>query len=127
VVILLVFLLILRRKTLAVVVTFLLILMAANDPGIWLLFDPARVGMFLGDALLLVVSLAVLIRFGLLALVSLLFVFMRLTGFAITLDTPAWYASTSNLTLIALAAIALYAFRTATAGYRPPGGQIGSQ
>lgn len=124
---LLVFLLILRRKRFAVVVTFLLILMAATKPGIGVFFDLARVGMFLAEALFLAVSLAVLIRFGLLALVSLLFVFMRLTGFPITLDTSAWYATTSTLTLLALSVIALCAFPTATAGYRPSGGQIGSQ
>jgi hypothetical protein len=43
---------------------------------------------------------------------------MHLAGFPITFDTLPWCASTSTVTLLAFAAFVLYAFGTATAGYR---------
>jgi serine/threonine-protein kinase len=125
VVTLLIFVLVLRRKTLAVIVTFVLVLIGAASPGMGVLSDPGRIGPFLGDAVFLAIWLIILTRFGLLAAVSMDFVVRCLTDLPITLDTSAWYSSTSHVTLIALAAITLYALRTATAGYRPPGREVG--
>jgi serine/threonine-protein kinase len=127
VVTLLIFVLILRRRTTAVIITYLIVLLFAARPGIGVLSDPGSIGPFLADAAFLAIWLAILTRFGLLATVAMDFVVRRLVDFPITLDTSAWYAGTSHLTLIALAVFALCAFRTATTGYRPPGERIGSR
>lgn len=57
--------------------------------------------------------MAVLVRFGLVALASTLLV-EKVFGFApITLDSSAWYFGRSLVTLALLGALALYAFWTA--------------
>jgi hypothetical protein len=71
----------------------------------------------LGAALVLFV----LIRFGFLALVTALFFARRLTLFPPVLDTGVWYAGTAWTVLLALAAVAAYAFRIALRrGAAPP-------
>jgi hypothetical protein len=120
VVILLILVLILRKRTLAIIVAFLLGVLGSSSPGIGVLSDPGTIGPFLGDVVYLAIWLIILTRFGLLAAVSMDFVVRSLTDLPITLDTSAWYASTSHFTLVVLAVLTLYAFRTATAGYQVP-------
>jgi hypothetical protein len=69
---------------------------------------------------IVLVSLLLFARFGLLAVCVCFFFFMRLHRFPITLDPSAWYSGTSAVTLLALAAVAIFAFRTSIARRRIP-------
>jgi hypothetical protein len=77
---------------------------------------------------MVVLALALFLRSGLLALIVTFFYFSRLRRFPLTLDSSEWYSGTSALAMLALAAIAVYAFRTAIRGYpsRPPAGSDSS-
>jgi hypothetical protein len=61
------------------------------------------------------VMILVFLRFGLLALVFANY-FGHCLEFPLTTDSSAWYAGTSLLVLLVLAAIAIYGFRIALAG-----------
>ena len=75
-------------------------------------------GGLISGAVILVVSAAfifVFLRFGLLAWVFANY-FAHMLQFPLTTDSSAWYAGTSLLVLVVLAAIAVYGFRIALAG-----------
>ncbi len=63
-----------------------------------------------------VVVMVVLMRFGLLALAAAFFVSRLFSRFPITLDFSTWYAAGSLLAMLAVIAVAGYAFHTALAG-----------
>lgn len=83
---------------------------AANSPLPWFAFGIS----FTLNALVLVY----LLRFGYLATVVVLCVHYLLTRFPPDLNWGNWYASSGTLSILALAAITLYGFRTATAGQK---------
>jgi hypothetical protein len=56
------------------------------------------------------------LRYGFLAVMVCIFVTDLMIALVFTPDFTAWYGSTSLLTILSLIALALYAFRTATAG-----------
>jgi predicted Ser/Thr protein kinase len=64
-------------------------------------------------AAIAVLLLVLFVRSGLLALTAAFFFFSKIRRFPMTLDSSAWYASTSTLLMLALAAIAVYAFSNA--------------
>lgn len=76
--------------------------------------NPWLVGPFILVAELLWVL--ALVRFGLVALTSGIFVFGILERFPITTQVSAWYAWTGFTGLFLLAALALYGFYTSQAG-----------
>jgi serine/threonine-protein kinase len=69
---------------------------------------------------IVIVALVLFTRLGLLAVAVASFFFFRIKLFPITLDSSAWYAGTSAITLLLLTAIAVYAFRTAITSRRAP-------
>lgn len=115
VLILLLFLLILRRKWIAVAVGFGLMTLTMISPGPANIHNWGDLIGFLMGVVILGVGLMTLIRFGLLAYVAMFFFFFHME-YPITFDTSAWYSGTSILLLLALIAMAAYAFRTATSG-----------
>jgi serine/threonine-protein kinase len=115
VLVLLLFLLILRRKWIAVVVAFGLMVMTMISPGPGDLQNLGDLVSYLMGVLILALGLITLIRFGMLAYVAMFFVFFHME-YPITLDTSAWYSSTSILAVLALIAVVIYAFRVATSG-----------
>jgi len=62
------------------------------------------------------ILVVLMLRFGLLAVVVCSFVTDLIIALVFTPDFTAWYGTTSLLTLLSLIALALYAFRIATAG-----------
>jgi len=76
----------------------------------------------LTGAIMNAVSLTVLIRFGVVALITTTFTLNILTLSSITSDLGAWYAGYGLVGLVLLVALALYGFRTSLAG-RPLFGQ----
>ncbi len=68
-------------------------------------------------AVIIILWLALFVRSGLLALTAALFFFSKLRRFPLALDSSAWYSGTSTLAMLALAAIAIYAFRIASRGH----------
>jgi predicted Ser/Thr protein kinase len=101
------------RRRLAVAVTYLLILLMNGGLGLLQTAGAPEVSAQLAAGLETALVLFVLIRWGFLSLVAGLFFAQNLTSFLITLDTTAWYASTSLLVLLALGALAAYACRIA--------------
>ncbi|HEX6085226.1 MAG TPA: serine/threonine-protein kinase [Thermoanaerobaculia bacterium] len=65
--------------------------------------------------------MAVLVRFGVLALVSAMFFFHFSAFYPVTTELTAWYATSFILETIALLAVTLYGFRTSLAGQRVAG------
>jgi predicted Ser/Thr protein kinase len=59
---------------------------------------------------------ALLLRYGFLAVVVCIFATDLTIAFAFTLDFPAWYGTSSLLTVLSLIALALFAVRASTAG-----------
>jgi serine/threonine-protein kinase len=116
-VILTLFLLLFQKKLLAVVAVFLVMTINMTDADLGRLSDPGQLAIFATDAITIALAFLVTIRVGLLALVAFSFFYFRLLEFPVTFDTSSWYASTSTLLLVALGAIALYAFRIATTGH----------
>jgi hypothetical protein len=74
---------------------------------------------FICLAAIVLLLMFLFIRSGLLALTVAFFFFSKIRRFPLTLDSSAWYAGTSTWILLALAAIAVYAFRTAIRGRTP--------
>jgi serine/threonine-protein kinase len=115
VLVLLLFLLLLRRKMLAITVALVLMALTMIRPG------PADIQSwsdaigFLTGVAILILGLATLIRFGLLAFVSLFFFLFRMSC-PVIFDSSAWYSGISTITVLALIGIAIYAFRIATSG-----------
>lgn len=62
------------------------------------------------------ILVTLLLRFGLLAVMVCIFVTDLLVALVFTPDFGAWYGTGSLLTLLSIAALALFAFRTSTAG-----------
>ncbi|HEV3202655.1 MAG TPA: serine/threonine-protein kinase [Bryobacteraceae bacterium] len=62
------------------------------------------------------ILILMLMRYGLLALASGVFVYSVLTGFPVTTDLASWYAGTSFLAALVVLALAGIAFRAATRG-----------
>jgi hypothetical protein len=115
VLVLLLFLLLLRRKTLAVAVALVLMVLTMVSPGPADIHSWSNAFDFFMGVAILVLGLITLIRFGLLAYVSLLFFLFRMQC-AMTFDTSAWYSGASTVVVLALVTITLYAFRIATSG-----------
>jgi len=71
-----------------------------------------------GPAVVLIWAILVLtiLRFGLVAAMTLLVFSVFLDAFPITTDTSAWYASTGYIAILLMAAIAFYGFRTSLGG-----------
>jgi predicted Ser/Thr protein kinase len=102
-----------RRNALGFVVTWLLLYLALNlNPGD---ASPVRYVMGLVYPTLLFLTLY---RFGLLALMSLIFFNHLSVFYPVTTDLDAWYATPYLMQLAVLAALALYAFRTSLAGQK---------
>ncbi len=101
----------LRRRWAAVAVGFLLL--CAGDAHWRSLgaFHAAGIAATIELVLVVALELAVLIRYGMLALASAYFFAFLLQKWPLTLDPSAWYASTSMLLAAILAAVSLYAFR----------------
>ncbi len=102
-----------RRQWAAIAVGF--ILLCAGDSH-WRsvgVFHAAGIAAAIELTLVIAVELAVLIRYGLLALASAYFFAFLLQKWPLTLDPSAWYASSSMLLVTVLAAVSLYAFRIA--------------
>jgi serine/threonine-protein kinase len=97
---------VLRKEWLATG-AFVLILAWPSGGGGWIEF---AVGLIIATA-----TIWVFLRFGLLALVVCNF-FNHFLTFPLTLDSSAWYAGTSLFLLLVLVALAVFGFRTATAG-----------
>jgi hypothetical protein len=68
------------------------------------------------EALVVVLFTAVMIRGGILAALVAMFVVQVCQTVALTLDLTHWSATTSNLTVVLLVALTLYAFVAARAG-----------
>ena len=68
------------------------------------------------ELLLWTVLVLTLVRFGLVAAITLLYVSIFLDGFPITTDTTAWYAGIGYLGMLVMAATAYYGFHTSLAG-----------
>jgi hypothetical protein len=62
------------------------------------------------------ILVALLLRYGFLAVLVCIFVTDLLFALVFTSDFAAWYGSASLLTLLSVMALAVYAFRTSTAG-----------
>ena len=62
------------------------------------------------------IEVIILFRFGLVAYLAAMYVTNILLGLPLTLDFSTWYVSDSMFVLVALAALAAWAFRTALAG-----------
>jgi predicted Ser/Thr protein kinase len=62
------------------------------------------------------ILVALLLRYGFLAVLVCIFVTDLLIALVFTTDFAAWYGSASLLTLLSIIALAVYAFRTSTAG-----------
>jgi hypothetical protein len=115
VLILLLFLLIFRRKMIAVIVALGLMVLTMVSPGLANIESWGDLLGFMMGIGILVLGLTTLIRFGLLAYVTMFFFFFHLE-YPFTFDTSAWYSSTAILALLAMVAVAVYAFRIATSG-----------
>ena len=96
----------------AVILLVLALLLAGY--GLWWMSlpDTRNASLFFGLLLL-----GLFLRSGLLALIVAFFFFSKMRKFPLALDSSAWYSSTSALFLLALAAIAVYSFRSAIRGY----------
>jgi hypothetical protein len=68
-------------------------------------------------SMLVAMLLVLFLRSGLLALTVAFLFFSKLRSFPVCLDSSAWYSGTSTLALLALAALALYAFWNTVRGY----------
>lgn len=102
--------LVLRPMKAAVAVSFLLgaTLVALQSP-------PIQVGAIAG-VVFIGALFGVLLRFGLLALVTCLFCHMTLGSAPLTLESSAWYFPNSLVVYLMLAAIAAFGFHTSRAG-----------
>jgi hypothetical protein len=78
-------------------------------------------------ALMAIVYLTLLFRFGLLTLVVVHIGKNLLTTFPLTFDTTAWYAFNTLIVLAGIAAVTVYAFRTSLAGRPALGGSLVAQ
>ena len=101
--------LMLRRRWLAVAATGLvLVVMNMGGENFSVEFPMALV--------VAALFVAVLLRFGLLALAVAQFVFLLLESFPFTMDFSLWYAGRSLFALLIILGLAFYGFRTALAG-----------
>jgi hypothetical protein len=76
--------------------------------------DPVVIGITVGIPVLL--SLTVLVHFGVVALISAFITCRILAELPITTDFSSWYAGTSLTALVAVLALAVYGYCTAAAG-----------
>jgi len=98
------FLVVLRRRALAVTALWLISSLLINSRGDAPLFELSFGALMSG---IIVVGL---IRYGLLTLVTIVFIDAILYAAPITLDASAWYFGRSLSTLLAIAALSVYAF-----------------
>ena len=110
--------LLLRNQWLAIAVeaTIFAGLGSVNSPLPWFNFGIS----FLLNGLLLVF----LVRYGFLATVVVLSGYFLMASFPPDLNWGNWYASSGTLSILVLAAVTLYAFRTATAGQKGLSGEL---
>jgi hypothetical protein len=99
-----------RRDSIAAVVAVLVVLPITTLPGDFLLLE-----LFLG-LVIAALSLGVLFRFGLLALIVGIFVSNSLTRLPITLNASEWYVGRSLIALLCLSALMIYGFHTSLGG-----------
>ncbi|HEY0159161.1 MAG TPA: serine/threonine-protein kinase [Thermoanaerobaculia bacterium] len=102
-----------RRNALGFAVTWLLVYLVLNLNSI----DPSPVRYVMGLIFPTLIFFT-LYRFGLLALMSLVFFNHVSVFYPVTTDLGAWYATSYLLHLALLTAIALYAFRVSLAGQK---------
>jgi len=115
---LLLFVLILRHERLAVLAVWILITLVAS---LLAQISPIMIPFSAMSALLLVL---VLYRFGLLAMISALFLFHLWVFFPITTEFTAWYATDFTIGLAICVALAVYGFYTSLAGQTLFGGKL---
>jgi hypothetical protein len=84
-------------------------------------FDPVRL---VGTLIFFGLSVFVMIRYGLLALVANFMVYNILQSFPLTTQASAWYAGISLTGIMLIAALALYAFYTSLGGRPAFGGAV---
>ena len=102
--------LVLRKRWLAIGVFFLLCIIPGNFSS------PSPILDLVFNALVVVLYLALLFRFGFLTFVVTAVAKSLLAAFPLTFDTTAWYAGNTLLVLAYLTVVAVYTFRTSLAG-----------
>jgi hypothetical protein len=112
------FLRVLLRKQWAAAIAFVLLTTVFFSS--WSQFDPVSLGL---NVIINGLTVFLLIRFGLLALVA-TWVFALLTNFPLTTQASAWYAGISLAGILLMAAIAFYAFYTSLGGRPVFGGAV---
>ena len=115
---LLLFVLVLRRERLALLAVWILLTLVAT---LLAQITPIMIPFSAMGALLLVL---VLYRFGLLAMISALFLFHLWVFFPITTEFTAWYATDFTIGLAICVALAVYGFYTSLAGQPLFGGKL---
>lgn len=119
VMLLLLMLLVFKRRRVAATATAVIWIVAEEGGRLASLGDPvAAVGLVL-QVLQIGLAWFVALRFGLLALVVMLYFLDSLFSVPITLDTGAWWADVSWLLVLVLMAVAIYGFRGSTLGSGP--------
>ena len=110
--------LVLRRDRLAFVIGWAIVVLV-----VFLASGGASVIDLILIAIVGAISVASLWRYGLLAMVSLVF-FSGLGDFPITTNFTAWYATVFVMYLAVMVAVAVYGFYTSLAGQKPFGGKF---
>ena len=108
----------LLRKEWAAAIAF--VLLTTFFFSSWSQFDPVTLGM---NVIIDVLTVFLLIRFGLLALVA-IWVFVGLLNFPLTTQGSAWYAGISLTGILLMAAMAFYGFYTSLSGRPVFGGAV---
>ena len=101
-----------RRKNVAIGVSWLLLYAALSLGG-----PPTPVHLLL-NLLVPTLLLTALARYGVLALMAAFFFTHLWAFYPVTTEVTAWYATSANLQVLLLLAIAVYGFRTSLAGQR---------
>jgi serine/threonine-protein kinase len=112
---LLLFLFVCRKKILTIIVWTLFWLVVSATSMLAQSSDPVELSRTLGILIFIGVVSVLMLRVGLLATAVCFFFHERLRDFPITLDTSAWYWTTSAVVLLLLVAIVAYALWIATA------------
>ena len=110
---------VLLRKEWAAAVAWVLLFTVLATPGGQ--FDPVA---FVGALIFFGLAVFVMIRFGLLALVTNFMVYFVLGRFPLTTQASAWYSGIGLAGILLIAALALYAFYTSLGGRPVFGGAV---
>ncbi len=110
---------VLLRKEWAAAVAWVLLFTVFATPGGQ--FDPVA---FVGGLIFSSLAVLVMIRFGLLALVTNFMVYFVLQRFPLTTQGSAWYAGISLTGILLIAALSFYAFYTSLGGRPVFGGAV---